>query len=75
MSNATLARLVALEWESQKELIMASQMHLTGLANVSLDNPTGASKEDLIDTIMGFLETDTVLFFSGEVRERKHLVM
>ena len=44
--------------------IMLSQMHLTGLANVSIDNPTKVTKEQIVESVMNFLDTDTVLFFS-----------
>ena len=37
-----------------------------GLCNVCIDNPTNASKEELVDSLLNFLDTDTVLFF-GEV--------
>ena len=43
---------------------MMSQMHLTGLANVSIDNPTNVQSEQITESVMNFLETDTVLFFS-----------
>ena len=44
--------------------IMLSQMHLTGLANVSIDNPTKVTAEQITENVMNFLDTDTVLFFS-----------
>ncbi len=44
---------------------MTQQMHLTGLCNATVDNPTGASREDLVDAVLNFLQTDTVLFFSS----------
>ena len=50
--------------------IMMSQMHLTGLANVSIDNPTKVTSEQIAESVMNFLDTDTVLFFS-DVRMRK----
>ena len=43
---------------------MMSQMHLTGLANVSIDNPTKVTPEQMTESVMNFLDTDTVLFFS-----------
>ena len=49
---------------------MMSQMHLTGLANVSIDNPTKVTSEQITESVMNFLDTDTVLFFS-DVRMRK----
>jgi chaperone required for assembly of F1-ATPase len=41
-----------------------SQMHLNGLANVCIDNPTKCTKEQLVDSVLNFLDTDTILFFS-----------
>lgn len=64
VGNEALALAVAHEWESQKDLVLFSQMHLTGLCNTSIDNPTGAKKYDLVDKILNILETDTILFFS-----------
>jgi ATP synthase F1 complex assembly factor 2 len=55
---------VAHEWSSQKDLIMLSQMHLNALSNVCIDNPTQITKYDLVDSILNFLDTDTILFFS-----------
>lgn len=37
-------------------------MHLTGLCNTCTDNPTRATKYQLVDSILNFLDTDTVLF-------------
>lgn len=68
INNELLANAVAEEWNAQKELIMLSQMHLTGLCNICIDNPTGASKEDLVEDVLNFLETDTVFFFGDGVR-------
>ena len=51
--------------------IMMSQMHLTGLANVSIDNPTKVTSEQITESVMNFLDTDTVLFFS-DVRIESH---
>ena len=35
-----------------------------GLCNTSIDNPAQATKYDLVDNILNFLDTDTILFFS-----------
>jgi len=64
-----LAQAVAQEWRSQKDMIMMSQMHLTGLANVSIDNPTKVTPEQMTESVMNFLDTDTVLFFSDDGNE------
>lgn len=66
VDNEILAHAVATEWNAQKEYILLSQMHLTGLANVCIDKPTNATKEDLVDHILNFLDTDTILFFGEE---------
>ncbi len=44
-------------------------MHLTGLANVCIDNPTGVSREALADSVLNYLDTDTLLFFSEDNEE------
>ena len=67
LGNQSLALAVAHEWQAQKDQILLSQMHLTGLCNTAIDNPTNATKYDLVDDILNFLDTDTLLFFA-EVR-------
>ncbi len=57
---------MAHEWQTQEDKIILSQMHLTGLCNRSIDNPTKVSKYELVDSTLGFLDTDTILFFSDE---------
>ena len=64
LNSEPLALAVAHEWQTQKDLILLSQMHLTGLCNVCIDNPTKITKYDLADSILSFLDTDTILFFS-----------
>lgn len=64
VQSEPLALAVAHEWESQKDYVILSQMHLTGLCNTAIDNPTRATKYDLVDNILNFLETDTILYFS-----------
>jgi len=66
VESEPLALAVAHEWESQKDQVLLSQMHLTGLCNTAIDNPTQASKYDLVDNILSFLETDTILFYSDD---------
>ena len=67
LGNQSLALAVAHEWQAQRDQILLSQMHLTGLCNTAIDNPTNATKYDLVDDILNFLDTDTLLFFA-EVR-------
>jgi len=66
LNSEPLALAVAHEWQTQKDLILLSQMHLTGLCNVCIDNPTKTTKYALVDSILNFLDTDTILFFSDE---------
>ncbi|XP_059139603.1 ATP synthase mitochondrial F1 complex assembly factor 2-like [Physella acuta] len=57
-----LALAVATEWNSQGTLVNRQAMHLTALCNTALDNPMHKSREQLIDTIIHFLETDTICY-------------
>jgi ATP synthase F1 complex assembly factor 2 len=66
VEGEALALAVAQEWSAQKEQIMTQQMHLTGLANVCVDNPTNAGPEEMAEGVLAFLDTDTLLFISAE---------
>jgi len=66
IESEPLALAVANEWMSQKDQVVLSQMHINGLCNTCLDDPMKASKEDLVDHVLGYLGTDTVLFYSEE---------
>merc|ERR1719150_389060 len=66
VESEPLALAVAHEWESQKDLVLLSQMHLTGLCNTAIDNPTQATKYELVEDILKFIETDTILYFAVE---------
>ncbi|CAG0879530.1 unnamed protein product [Darwinula stevensoni] len=67
--NRPLALAVAEEWNAQRPSINVNLMHLTGLCNTCLDNPSKLTKEDLIGSILSYLETDTILFHSEEPEE------
>ncbi|PIK54925.1 putative ATP synthase mitochondrial F1 complex assembly factor 2-like [Apostichopus japonicus] len=64
-----LAVAVATEWDSQKEMIKKHSMHLTSLCNTAIDNPTERSKETVIQSVLQFLETDTLCFRLDEPPE------
>nr|XP_018905182.1 PREDICTED: ATP synthase mitochondrial F1 complex assembly factor 2 [Bemisia tabaci] len=66
VSNEALALAVATEWDAQKKVINQSSMHLTALCSTCIDNPNHVTKEDLIQKIISFLSTDTILFHSSE---------
>jgi ATP synthase F1 complex assembly factor 2 len=41
-------------------------MMLTALCNTALDNPNNLTKEDIINHILSFAETDTVLYYNKD---------
>lgn len=60
--NYGLALAVAHEWASMKDKIHASRMHLTGLSNTVIDNPNRLNKWDIVNKILEYLDTDTLLY-------------
>ncbi|XP_012280075.1 ATP synthase mitochondrial F1 complex assembly factor 2 isoform X2 [Orussus abietinus] len=67
VNSKPLALAVATEWDSQEETINRSNMHLTALCSTVLDNPNNHQKVDIINYIVNYLETDTILFHSSEI--------
>jgi len=68
-----LALAVATEWNSQGSTINRHAMHLTSLCNTALENPFHKSREELIRTIIHFLETDTICYRLTEPPELEAL--
>ncbi|XP_049786818.1 ATP synthase mitochondrial F1 complex assembly factor 2 [Schistocerca cancellata] len=66
VSSEPLALAVAAEWDAQAPTIQQSSMHLSGLCSTAIDNPGNITKYDLVQRIINFLDTDTVLCFSSE---------
>ncbi|KAK7588263.1 hypothetical protein V9T40_005508 [Parthenolecanium corni] len=62
--NESLAFAVASEWNSQKDVIQRSSMHLTALCNTVIDNPNHATKSSLIDELLNYVDSDAILYFS-----------
>ncbi|XP_068209903.1 ATP synthase mitochondrial F1 complex assembly factor 2 [Palaemon carinicauda] len=60
-----LALAVAHEWTAVQEKIHPSLMHLTGLSFTVTDNPLHSSKWDVVDKMLDYLETDTILYREG----------
>ncbi|XP_050392028.1 ATP synthase mitochondrial F1 complex assembly factor 2 isoform X1 [Patella vulgata] len=60
--NEALALAVATEWNSQDKVIKRHNMHLTSLCNTALDNPFHKTRDVLTDSIIHFLETDTMCY-------------
>lgn len=62
VESEPLALAISTEWDSQQKTIERSRMILTSLVNTSIDNPNNFTKEDIINYILTFVETDTILF-------------
>lgn len=62
--NKHLAVSVAVEWNSQKEILEPNNMHLTGLCNTVIDNPKSVARGEMINQMLEFLHTDTVCFLA-----------
>lgn len=66
VKSEPLALAISAEWNAQKDTILVSQMHLTGLVNTCIDNPNRFDKYSIVESILNFLDTDTLLFFADE---------
>ncbi|CRL01275.1 CLUMA_CG014299, isoform A [Clunio marinus] len=62
VESEPLALAIAHEWNSQKETIERSRMMLTALSNTVIDNPNNLTKLDIINYLLSYAETDTILF-------------
>lgn len=71
--NEPLALAIAAEWDAQDKTILSNFMYLTSLCNVAIDNPNNITKYDLVQYILNYLDTDTILFRSGEADELNDL--
>lgn len=69
IESEPLALAVAAEWDAQKDKIQRSSMHLTALCSTAIDNPNNLTKFDIVQHIISYLDTDTVLFQSSEADE------
>lgn len=69
IKSEPLALAVATEWNNQKDEIVRSSMHLTALCNTALDNPNRLGKTDMVNYLLNFLPTDTILFQCQEEHE------
>ncbi|XP_012254845.2 ATP synthase mitochondrial F1 complex assembly factor 2 [Athalia rosae] len=73
VNNKPLALAIATEWDSQVDTIDRSNMHLTALASTTLDNPHNHTKLDMVNYIVNYLETDTILFQTNDSGELYNL--
>lgn len=60
--NEALALAVATEWNGQDKLVKRHNMHLTNLCNTAIDNPLRKTREELSESIIHFMETDTICY-------------
>lgn len=67
--NEALAVAVATEWDSQRTEINQHEMHLTGLCNTVLDNPSHKTVASVATEVMEFLENDTLCYRMREPEE------
>lgn len=66
VASEPLAIAIATEWDSQKETLNQTNIHLTSLANTCQDNPNHLTKLDMVNHMINYLPTDTVLFQSEQ---------
>lgn len=66
VESEPLALAISTEWNLQKENIERSSMILTALSNTALDNPNRLTKLDIVNFILHYAETDTVLFHHSD---------
>ncbi|KAF2894008.1 hypothetical protein ILUMI_12161 [Ignelater luminosus] len=69
VESEPLALAVAAEWDTQKEKIQQNSMYLSTLCNTAIDNPNNLTKYDMVQYIVNYLDTDTILFQSNENEE------
>lgn len=62
VESEPLAYAIAQEWDAQSGDIERTSMILTALSNTVIDNPNHLTKLDIINFLLHYAETDTVLF-------------
>lgn len=62
LPNEATALAIAAEWDGQTDKVKPNDMHFTKLANTVVDNPTHRSKEQIINAILEYLDSDTVCY-------------
>ncbi|BFZ02885.1 hypothetical protein BsWGS_05924 [Bradybaena similaris] len=64
-----LALAVATEWNAQDKIVNRHAMHFTSLSNTAQENPLHKTRKELTETIIHFLETDTICYRPTEPLE------
>lgn len=62
VKSEPLAIAVATEFDGQKDHIERSRMHISALCFTAIDNPNKLTKLDMVNYLLNFVATDTVLF-------------
>lgn len=62
VKSEPLAIAVATEFDNQKEHIERSKMHLSALCFTAIDNPNNHTKIDMVNYLLNYIPTDTILF-------------
>lgn len=57
-----LAHAVAQEWGAQGQFVQPSLMHITALCNTVIDDPHKRSVEQVIDSLVAYLQSDTIWY-------------
>ncbi|XP_058057831.1 ATP synthase mitochondrial F1 complex assembly factor 2 [Anopheles bellator] len=73
VESEPLAIAIATEWDAQKEVVDRSTMHLTALSSTFIDNPNSIQKHDMVNYLVNYMTTDTILFHSSQEPELKKL--
>lgn len=75
VESEPLALAIATEWNTQKDTVERSTMMLTALSNTVIDNPNHLKKEDIINFLLQYAETDTILFHNNNESDLYQLQM
>ncbi|XP_030377682.1 ATP synthase mitochondrial F1 complex assembly factor 2 [Scaptodrosophila lebanonensis] len=62
VKSEPLAIAVATEFDNQREHIERSRMHLSAICFTAIDNPNNFTKIDMVNYLLNYIATDTVLF-------------
>ena len=60
--NKRLAHAIAQEWGAQGQFVQPSLMHITALCNTVIDDPHKQSLEQVIDSLIPYLQSDTIWY-------------
>ncbi len=70
-----LAHAVAQEWGAQVQHVQPSLMHITALCNTVIDDPHKRSLEQITDSLIPYLQSDTIWYSNTCIHEYLFLVI